>query len=268
MKEKILPYIIALGVAILLPQVVLADDHYAKQLANPIAELISVPFEADYDDNIGTNDKGSAWTIVAKPVIPFSISENWNLITRTIVPFITQDDIPFNGAGKSGIGDIIPTFWFSPKKPTSHGIVWGVGPALLLNTASNDVLGANKWGAGPAVIVLRQDEGPWTYGGLVRHIWSFAGNNSSSGVSATNMEPFIAYVTELKTTYTIKTESIYDWEAEEWAVPVIFKAEQMLKIGSQRLQVGGGLRYWAASPSDGPEGFGARITLTFLFPKD
>ena len=268
MKKRMLLCIIALSVAILLPQVALADSHedYAKQLANPIAPLISVPFEADYDDDINTNDKGSTWTINVKPIIPININKDWVVISRSIVPIITQNDIPSNGAGKFGIGDVLQSFFFSPKEKAFGHLIWGVGPALLLNTASNDALGSSKWSAGPTGVALIQ-EGSWTLGVLANHVWSYAGNNSTSNVSSTFLQPFLTYITKSKTSYSIRTESTYDWKAEEWAVPLIFKVEQMLKLGGQNLQLGAGLRYWADSPGDGPEGLGARISLTFLFPE-
>lgn len=267
MKKKILRYIAALAMTILLPQVALAEDiDYAKELANPVASLISVETEANYNDDIG-DDNGSQWITNLEPTIPFSISENWNVISRTSLPIITQDDISSDGAEESGIGDIFQHLFISPTKPTIfHNFFWGAGPVLLLNTASNDALGSNKWGAGPGAAMLIQ-EGPWTIGILTSHIWSFAGNDSSTNVSETSMEPYIAYVTKSETTFTINTESTYDWKAENWSVPIHFKVEQLLKIGNQLIQVGGGLRYWAASPDSGPEGLGARLSLIFLFPR-
>jgi len=169
MKKKIIPYITALSIAILLPPVALAEDKdLAKELANPIADLISVEIEANYDDDIG-DDNGSQWITNVEPTIPFSISENWNVISRTSVPIITQDDISSDGAEEAGIRDIFQHLFISPKKPiTSYGHVWGVGPVLLLNTVSNDALGANKWGAGPGAAALIQ-KGPWTIGILTSH---------------------------------------------------------------------------------------------------
>lgn len=189
------------------------------------------------------------------------------MISRTSLPVITQEDISSNKAEESGIGDIFQHLFLSPSKPTIfHNFFWGAGPVMLLNTASNDALGNNKWGAGPGAAVLIQ-EGPWTIGILTSHIWSFAGNSSSTNVSKTNMEPYIVYITKSETTFTINTESTYDWKAENWSVPIHFKAEQLLKIGNQMIQVGGGLRYWATSPASGPEGLSVRLNLIFLFPK-
>lgn len=160
MKKNLLPYIASLSVSILLPQVALAEDmDYAKELANPVAFLFSVETESNYDNNMG-DDNGSRWITNVEPTIPFSISEDWNLITRTTLPFITQDDISSNGAEESGIGDIEQLLFISPSKPTIfHNFFWGAGPAILLNTASDGALGSNKWSAGPGATALIQ-EGP------------------------------------------------------------------------------------------------------------
>ena len=170
------------------------------------------------------------------------------------------------GDGESGIGDVVQSFFFSPKQPTSSGLIWGVGPVLLLNTASDDALGADKWGVGPTAVVLKQ-EGQWTYGMLANHIESFAGNDNRGDVSATFFQPFLSYITPRKTTFGLSVESTYDWEAEQWSIPVNFTVNQLLKVGNQLLQVGGGVRYWADSPEQGPEDWGIRLQLTLLFPK-
>ncbi len=141
-----------------------------------------------------------------------------------------------------------------------------MGPALLLNTASNDALGTSKWSAGPTGVALVQ-QGPWTVGMLVNHVWSFAGNDSKRGVSSTFMQPFLTYITKSKTSFIVNTESTYNWKSENWTVPINFEVRQLLKVGPQLIQVGAGGRYTVASPSGGPQGLGARMTLTFLFPK-
>jgi len=242
------------------------EEDLAKKLANPVASLISVPIQANYDQNIGPADDGSVWRINIQPVIPISLNEEWNLISRTIVPLIDQNDIPVKGEGESGLGDIVQSFFLSPVEPTGGGLIWGVGPVFLIPSATDDSLGGEKWGIGPTVVGLKQ-AGPWTYGALVNHIWSFAGDNDRADVSATFLQPFLSYITKTKTTITLNSESTYDWKNEEWSVPINFVVQQLMKAGKLPLQVGAGVRYWVDSPDYGPEGWGVRVQVTFLLPK-
>ena len=155
----------------------------AQELTNPVANLVTIPIQMNFDGDIGPADDGTKITTNVQPVIPFDIDENWNLITRTIVPVIYQDDI-FPGAGSQfGLGDINLSLFLSPKQPTASGLVWGAGPVVLLPTATDSLLGAKKWGAGPAAVglVLR---GPWTVGMLANHTWSFAGDKTVEVVKA------------------------------------------------------------------------------------
>ena len=141
-----------------------------------------------------------------------------------------------------------------------------MGPVLLLPTASEAVLGTEKWGAGPTGVILKQT-GPWTNGVLVNHIWSVTGDNERDNINATYLQPFFSYTTRTHTTIGISTESTYDWRSNQWRVPVIVQAGQMFKIGSQIFQLAVGASYWAESADGGPEGWGTRMQLTFLFPQ-
>lgn len=237
----------------------------AKKLNNPIAALVSVPFQLNYDQDIGPTDKGERLLVNIQPVIPVSLNEDWNLISRTILPLIDLKDVP-PGNDESGLGDITQSVFFSPKALTSGGWTWGVGPALLVPTATDDVLGTEKWGAGPTAVALRQVNG-WTYGALVNHIWSFAGDGDRTDVDSTFMQPFIAFTTSKQMTFGLNTESSYDWEADEWSVPINAMITQVFKLGGQIMSLQAGVRYWADAPDTGAEGWGGRLTYTLVFPK-
>ena len=259
--------------ALLLPALLIgtaawAEDNtqdLAKKLSNPIASLISVPFQFNYDNGYGPNDGDKAYVNV-QPVIPITLNDDWNLISRTILPIAWQNDIAGPSGDQFGLGDTTQSLFFSPSKPTASGIIWGVGPVFLLPTATDELLGGQKWGAGPTAVVLKQFGG-WTVGMLANHIWSFAGDDDRSDINSTFLQPFVSYTTKDAWTFTLNTESTYNWEADEWSVPINFMVAKLVVIDKQPISLTAGVRYWAESPDSGPDGFGFRTAITFLFPK-
>ncbi len=141
----------------------------AKKLANPVAALISVPIQNNFDWGAGPNGDGFQYKVNIQPVIPITLSEDWNIISRTILPVVYQENV-IGTSSQAGLSDTLQSLFFSPKAPARGGWIWGAGPVFLLPTATDDLLGAEKWAAGPTAVVLKQEKG-WTYGMLANHLW-------------------------------------------------------------------------------------------------
>jgi hypothetical protein len=203
-------------------------------------------------------------TINVQPVIPVALNPKWNLISRTIIPIIHQANVTAPGAGQTGLGDVVQSLFLSPNK--TEPFIWGIGPAILVPTATNQFLGSKQLGLGPTVVVLKQQHG-WTVGTLWNHIWRVAGGSGRPRVNADFVQPFLSYSTKDGWSYTINTESTYDWTNKNWAVPIHFTVQKIVRFGKQPIQFGGAMRCWATSPSGGPESCGLRIIVTGIFPK-
>lgn len=242
------------------------DADLAQELSNPIADLITIPIQMNYDSDIGRSDDGWKRLTNIQPVIPFALNDDWNLITRTIMPVIYQDDILPGEGSQFGLGDITESLFFSPKEPTSGGVTWGVGPILLLPTATDDLLGAKKWGAGPAAIALTM-RGPWTIGMLANHVWSFAGDSDRPDISNTFAQPFVAYTWPSAWTVSAQTETTYNWKTEKWSVPINVAIAKLVRWGKLPVSLQAGVGYWLESPETGPEGFRFRLQANFVLPK-
>jgi hypothetical protein len=202
----------------------------ATKLANPVASLISFPFQFNGDCCYGPADSGRL-TLNIQPVVPLALNPEWNLIVRTIVPVIDQQET-FTGQGDDfGLGDTTQRFFFSPN-PASGGIIWALGPVFLWPTGTDTTLSARKWGAGPTALVLKQQSG-WTYGVLANHIWSYAGESGQVDLSNTFLQPFIGYTWPDSTGITLDSESTYSWEAGQWIVPLNLVLSHVFTFGSQ-----------------------------------
>lgn len=239
------------------------EDELAKELLNPVANLINVPFQNNFDFGIGPAD-GSRWLMNVQPVVPVSISENWNLIGRAILPVISQNDIFGNSGSQTGLGDLVLSGFFSPKEPTKGGIIWGAGPALLIPTSTDDLLGAGQFGIGPTVVVLKQ-AGSFTVGALANQIWSVAGDSDRNDVNAAFFQPFIARNFSGGYALALNTELTQDWGQDATIGFVHLIGSKVLKLGDQLAQVSIGPRIPYGNAN--AVGWGFRAGFVLMFPQ-
>ncbi len=232
----------------------------AKKLANPIANLISLPFQTNLDVGIGDYN-GSKLVVNVQPVIPITINPKLNLITRWILPIVSQYDITGEGTSQSGLGDAVITGFLSPSQ---SNITWGVGPAFIVPTATNQFLGGKKFGIGPSVVVLKQIGG-WTVGGLANHLFSVAGDENRSDINATFINPFLAHNWKSGAGATLSAEYTHDWENDIDVFVVMPSLSAVTKFGSQIMSFSIAPRIHFA-PSTRPN-YGIRAGITMVFPK-
>ncbi len=239
-----------------------------KATQNPVASLISVPVQENF--NFGVNPGYRTQNVMnIQPVIPLGISKDWNLIVRWIAPIVYQPVPNAPGTpetGEYGLGDMVPTFFLSPKKPGK--LIWGVGPVLQLPTATNTFLGQGKLGIGPSIVALVQP-GHWTLGLLANNVWSVAGSGSRPDVNQFLLQYFINY--NLKKGYFITWQPTLtaNWKATNgntWTVPFGGGIGRIMKLGSQPVSLTAQF-YGNAVHPEGTSSWSFRAQIAFLFPK-
>lgn len=266
--------IFGLSLAALAPQGAQAADdaELAAKLANPIASLISVPFQLNYDQGFGPGN-GQKALMNVQPVVPFNLTDDLTLVTRTIVPVAWQNDIAAGSGNQFGLGDSLQSFFLVPTpQSTSLGqVTFGVGPAVTWPTSTDSLLGPGKWGAGPTGVLIVQKKlgaGTLTWGGIANQQWGVADTRSGTpDLNSTFLQPVIAYTTDDAWTYSLNTEASYNWTSSDWSVPINASVSKVVSLGEQKIQLQAGAGYWAVSPEDGPEGLRGRLAVTFLFPE-
>jgi hypothetical protein len=243
------------------PATAQSPDELAKQTQNPVASLISVPLQGNWDFGIG--DRDAVGTLLNfQPVMPFGVTPSTNVIFRVIMPLTSQPG--FDDTRINGLGDIVATAFFSPAR--TGRIIWGVGPVVLLPAATNPSLGSEKFGLGPSVVALTQP-GPWTIGILFNQIWSVSGANDRADVNTTYLQPFANYNLGSGLSVGVSMEASGNWEAEQaWTVPLLFNVSKVTMLGKRPVNFSVAAGPTIASPDTGAD-WRFRLSATFLFPR-
>jgi hypothetical protein len=240
------------------------SEALAKKLSNPISDLVSVPLQFNWEQKVGTSEL-SRFILNVQPVIPFTLSDKWNLIFRVIMPLVGQPPLFAGGQSEFGMSDMTTSFFFSPK--LKGGFTIGAGPVFVTPSTYSPTLGSGKYSVGPTVVALNQ-KGKLTVGVLWNQVWSFAGDPARAAVNQMFLQPFLAYQQAKTVTLTVQSETTADWKAttDNWTVPINFLIAKLLSFGTfpASYQLGAGV-----FPSHGTLGpqWKIRAAIVVLMPR-
>jgi hypothetical protein len=242
-----------------------SGEELSKKLNNPIADLVSVPFQFNWENGVGP-DNGLRTVLNIQPVVPFRISEKWNLIERWIMPYVSQ---PEAFGGPSGMSDITFSSFFSPHSGKS--LIWGAGPVVTLPMSSDPAIASGQWSAGPTFVVVKI-RGPVVYGLLWNQLWSYATVSERARVAVNQgfFQPFVAITRASGVTWTLQSESTANWNApndsDTWTVPINLTVSKITTLGPFPFSVLGGAGVYVASPDGGPD-WKLRAAFTLILPR-
>lgn len=239
-----------------------SSTDLAAKLTNPVADLISVPFQYNYDQGIGADKKGTANSLVVQPVIPLKLNNDWNYIVRPVVTFESLNKV--DGFSGNGAGPVLVETFFSPR--AASDFIWGVGPILSTASLSGRQFGTAQTGAGVAAVGLVM-KAPWTAGLLTYNTWSAGGSPTYGTANNFYYQPFVSYVTKDAWTFSVNTQSTFNWDVRRAENPLNATVSKIVHFGEAPVSLSVGARYYLSSMPGGPTGWGARASITFLFPK-
>ena len=245
----------------------MSKEELAKLSQNPVANLISVPFQNNTNFNYGPLDETQN-ILNIEPVIPVTLNKDWNLITRTIFPLLWQPGMVPGQDTTFGLGDMQFSAFLSPSDP--HGWIWGAGVIAQLPTHTDSNLGNNNWGLGPTAVVLRlQKDNPWVYGMLINNVWSLDTSSTAPSYNNFLLQPFVNYNLPGGTYINSVPIITANWEADsgnQWTVPVGAGIGHIFHLGRLPVNAQIGGYYGIIRPDNGPT-FQLRVQVQFMFPK-
>jgi hypothetical protein len=234
----------------------------AKQLANPIANLVSVPFQYNYSRGVGANQAGSEQTLLFQPVVPFNLGGGDTFILRPIVAGAREVNV--NGFSAYGISNVTIESFYAPY--TGSSWIWGVGPYAVSPSGNSGHFGSQQTGVGVTGVVLNR-HGPWTYGLLAYQSWSVGGNPTFGTQNNLYGQPFVAYTTKDAWTFTVETQAQYNYDAHRTTNPLYAGVSKLEVFDRLPVQFSVGPTYYISNTPGGPSGWGGRATIIFVFPK-
>jgi hypothetical protein len=277
MMTKLVRWFVLAAVVVATALPGLAQDNSTEALAkaaqNPVAAMISLPFMFDTTFNYGIDSlqkRDTQYVLKIQPVVPLKLNDKWNLITRTVLPVVSQPLPSGDSSPIAGIANLQETLFFSPAQ--AGKIIWGVGPAFQIPTASNPILGSSKWSGGPSFVVLAMP-GHWVIGALAQNLWSFAGPQNAPEVNQFLLQYFINY--NFSRGWYLSSAPIItaDWtqadSKDKWTVPIGIGGGKIMRWGKLPVNLQLGYYYnlvrTTGSVPSGP--YTIRFALQFMFPK-
>jgi hypothetical protein len=241
------------------------EEALLQKLANPLAALASFAIIGDFDYHVGPLEEGHRSTWNLKPTIPLHLGDEWNVISRTNLPVIYQEDIAPGSGAQAGVGDLVEALYLAAVQPGRRGWIWGAGPLIRMPTGSDPLLTAGKWAVGPSVAAVKQQD-DFTFGLIAGQLWSVAGSDQRSDISVCTLEPFVTYRAEGLWNLSLHMPCSYDFHARQWTIPATLTVEKLVSYQRYPVTISFGLRYWADAPDNAPHDLAFQFGLTVVFP--
>lgn len=234
----------------------------AKATQNPVADLLAIPLQFNFNSGGDLGDR-TALNLNVQPVVPISLTSEWIVVARTIIPLYNLPDQ--SGDGASGVGDIVSELLVSSAEASTFQ--WGVGPVFSLPTATLAPVRTGSWAAGPAAVGL-VTTGRWVAGALATQTWTFADYGDRREVEQLQIQAFANFNFGQGWAVVAAPLIIADWTASSdnaWTVPLGGGLTWTTHVGDQAVQLSAQYYRNLVYP-DGGAANQLRFLVSFLFP--